>query len=288
MINRRSFLGVGVGLRLGLGKDGSIDGPIRSPRSEQDQYEQTLAETDRLELVGIPRSWAVVRQGFLPLSPERVVIMRPTDDQWLGDLGSPWKCTRADHVVRDRIAERISREERNWTARVTPEKLSLIVRMTRYVTDHYRMPACLEPWAESFTHRELLGCSVIPYCAAIPDWTQTAGARTQNGTVDWWVFLFPDGLACWESILGLPVHIVAMPIFSRPTNEVAGIRIEVLAAIQNTLMWATNHHGYTRLSRMDRITACRAINRYAAACLVNPAMQRPPARKNGPRNCESP
>ena len=59
MINRRNFLGAGVGLGLGLGKDGSIDKPIRSPRSEQDQYEKTLAKTNRLELVGIPRSWAV-------------------------------------------------------------------------------------------------------------------------------------------------------------------------------------------------------------------------------------
>lgn len=287
MINRRNFLGAGVGLGLGLRRDGSVNKPIHSPRSDQDKYEQTLAETDRLELVGIPRSWAVVRQGFLPLSPERVVVMRPTNSRWLGDPGSPWKCTRADHVVRDRIAERISREERNWTAKVTPEKLSLIVRMTRYITDHYRMQACLEPWAESFTHRELLGPSEIPYCAAIPDWRQTTGARTQNGTVDWWVFLFPDGLASW-SVFGLPVHIVAMPIFSRPTDAVMGIRIDVLATIQNTFMWATTHHGYAQLSRMDRITACRAINRYAAECLVNPAMERPPAQKNGSRNPESP
>lgn len=287
MINRRNFLGAGVGLGLGLGRDGSVDKPIRSCRSEQDHYEQTLAKTDRLELVGIPRSWAVVRQGFLPLSPERLMIMRPTNSQWLGDPGSPWNCTRVDHVVRDRIAESISREERNWTATVTPEKLSLIVRMTRYMTDHYRMPACLEPWAESFTRRELLGPSDIPYCTAIPDWSQTAGARTENGTLDWWVFLFPDGLNSW-SIFGFPVHIVAMPIFSRPTREMAGIRMDVLATMQNTFRWATHHHGPAQLSRMDRITTCRTINRYAAECLVNPAMERPPARKNGSRNTELP
>jgi len=285
MINRRSFLGAGVALGLGIGNNDPANGQNCHAYGDQDEYERTLAQTDRLELVGVPRTWSVVLEAFLPLSPERVVIMRPTDSRWLGDPGSPWKCTRADHVVRDRIAEKVARE-RNWTAEVTPEKLSLIVRMTRYLTDHYRMPACLEPWAESFTHRELLGCSDIPYCAAIPDWRQTAGARTQNGTVDWWAFLFPDGLACW-SFLGLPVHIVAMPIFSRPTDEAAGIRIDVLRTIQNTFMWATNHHGYTRLSRMDRITACRAINRYAAACLVNPAMERPPARKNGSGKCES-
>lgn len=200
------------------------------------------------------------------------MIMRPTDSQWLGDPGSPWTCTRADHAVRARIAERISREERNWATRVTPEKLSLIVRMTRYVTDHYRMPACLEPWAESFTHRELLGCSDIPYCAAIPDWRQTVGVRTQNGTVDWWVFLFPDGLACWSSF-GFPAHIVAMPIFSRPTDEMLGLRIDVLKTMQDTLMWATKHHGDAPLSRMDRVTACRAINRYAVGCLVEPNME---------------
>ena len=274
MINRRNFLGAGVGLGLGTGNDGSGNGPSRSARGDQDQYEQTLAETDRLELVGIPRSWAAVRQGFLPLSPERVVIIKAEERQWHDDPGDRWGCSYVDRVVRDRIAKRIAEEERNWVpAKVTPEKLSLIVRMTRYLTDYYGMPARFEAWADLISRRELLGSTGMPHHAGILDWIQRPGAKTQNAHVDWWVFLFPEGLPCWESILGESTHILGLPIFTRSADQVLGYRMDVLRLVQNTFLRLGREFDPIAVSQMDRVRACRVVNRCAAACLGNPNME---------------
>ena len=276
MISRRSFLGTAAGLSLGIGNDGPGNGPSCSSRSDQDQYEQTLAETDLLELVGVPRNWDAVRQGFLPLSPDRVVIVKPNESRWHNDPGHQWGCSYADRVVRDRIADRIAKEEGHWTpAKLTPEKLSLIVRMTRHVVDYYGVPSCLETWAYRITIRErLLTSGGMPCYAGILDWWQDPGVLTRNAHVDWWMFLFPKGLPCWESLDPNPVHILAWPVFARASNQVIRHRLDVVSLMELTCRRLWKNSKAIAVSQADRVRACRVVNQSAAACLHVPPFVR--------------
>src|SRR5438552_281791 len=49
------------------------------------EYERTLAEAECLDVLGRPRSWSLVRQGFHPIPPERVInVTQNGGDGWLG------------------------------------------------------------------------------------------------------------------------------------------------------------------------------------------------------------
>lgn len=79
MQNRRRFLSVWAGLGAGItGRTKNAFGahtvPAAHPRSLSD-YEGRLSQTDSLELLGVPRDWAVIREGFRPFGPERIAIL---------------------------------------------------------------------------------------------------------------------------------------------------------------------------------------------------------------------
>ena len=143
MIHRRGFLTAGLGLGIGNGMPGANQ-PAAEYDSKHDippvhpefvEYERILAQTTYLPALGIPRSWSVVREGFHPVSPERVVIMKAGQRR-------DW---RAVHErIRERIRMRINdayweKRPTQWTA-----KLDLIVQMVHQLTDYYHMPECLD------------------------------------------------------------------------------------------------------------------------------------------------
>ena len=83
---RRDFLKTSFGLGIGTAVTG-LSGLARAavPTAEAastvpqlDEYERILATTKSLNVLGRPRSWSIVQQGFLPISPERV-LLQPRD-----------------------------------------------------------------------------------------------------------------------------------------------------------------------------------------------------------------
>ena len=68
--SRRGFFTGTLGLGLGLGTAGPLTVPGRAPADVAPygpaltSYERILSQTDRLDILGVPRSWSVVRQGF--------------------------------------------------------------------------------------------------------------------------------------------------------------------------------------------------------------------------------
>src|SRR4051812_13866501 len=70
------------------------------------EYERILSQTDRMDVLGRPRSWSVVAQGFHPFSPERIVVMpsgsAPPSRFEYGRYG--YRCGRQ---LRARLDERI-------------------------------------------------------------------------------------------------------------------------------------------------------------------------------------
>ena len=58
--------------------------------------------------------------GQSATAPWRVVIIKAEEHQWHDDPSDQWGCIYVDRVVRDRIAERITEEERNWMPTTIP------------------------------------------------------------------------------------------------------------------------------------------------------------------------
>ena len=83
-LNRRNFLraGIGIGAAAGglchRGQAAQGDAPIHNAGIPLSEYERILATGNHFDLLGRPRSWSVVQQGFLPISPERVLILEST------------------------------------------------------------------------------------------------------------------------------------------------------------------------------------------------------------------
>jgi hypothetical protein len=82
--NRWGFFRGTLGLGLGLGTAGPLTVPGRAPADVAphgpalSEYEHILSLTDSLDLLGVQRSWSVVRQGFHPFAPpERIIAALP-------------------------------------------------------------------------------------------------------------------------------------------------------------------------------------------------------------------
>jgi hypothetical protein len=84
-LNRRSFFRAGMSIGVGVaggslchrGQVAQSVAPIHNAGVSLSEYERILATTNRFNSLGHPRSWSVVRQGFLPISPERVLRFEP-------------------------------------------------------------------------------------------------------------------------------------------------------------------------------------------------------------------
>ena len=98
ILNRRSFLQAGMGIGIGAaggglchcGQAAQGETTIHNAGVPLSEYERILATTNRFNSLGYPRSWSVVRQGFLPISPERVLRFEPhhgRGNRWIRTLG---------------------------------------------------------------------------------------------------------------------------------------------------------------------------------------------------------
>ena len=104
--SRRGFFARTLGVGLGLGAAGPLTPPGRTHAEVAPldpalaEYERILSHTDSLEILGVPRSWSVVRQGFHPFAPERIAVL-PSGER----LRHP---IRRSGDVRGRIEDRIA------------------------------------------------------------------------------------------------------------------------------------------------------------------------------------
>ena len=84
-LGRRRFLGGFLGLGTGATVFGAVPtGPSAARNARlganltaqpMREYERRLARTERMEVLGYPRDWSVVRDGFHPFHPQRIAIM---------------------------------------------------------------------------------------------------------------------------------------------------------------------------------------------------------------------
>lgn len=206
MLNRRSFLR--RSLATGITLPSVAAGATVSHACSPSEFERLMAMADSLDLLGRPHSWSLVRDGFHPVSPERVIVMT-------GQGGDGW--SSRDHCLEDSLRESLAEpfDLHSWCGSsmgtyhvptILPAgKLDLTFRLMRVMTDQYRVPHFFPKWATMLAKREALGSTGMGHGFGLLHQFQDDGAvKLTNAPVDWWLVLFPGGIE-WDSGDGKPV-----------------------------------------------------------------------------------
>jgi hypothetical protein len=140
------------------------------------------------------------------------------------------------------------------------EKLDLIFRLMRVITDYYRVPHLFPKWARGCARRESLASTGFYRGAAMPHQFQSEGTvLVNNPPVDWWTVLFPEG-ANWNAIDDEPVFAMITHVFRERHTELPGLSFRVWALTQGVAFGKTADD-WKRIAQMDRINAAQAVNR---------------------------
>jgi hypothetical protein len=298
MTTRRDFLRAAAALPVGIGTAGAAlrhpgqaeatRAPIRGPTVQLTEYERILAMNNLFDILGRPRSWSVVQQGFLPFAPERVLILEPWVLERPADRWRDEQRRILERMQRDAAAESPScmngYRRRVAESGISSEKLGLILWLTNELTRYYAAPEAWHEWAYNMTFREALGTTAIGRHFAMPHQFQYDAAnyratpiKTVNAGLDWWMILIPNGTNHWESLDELPVHAMFLYIVSGPHSAGPGDqlrRLELGSRVERLFSWDVPN-AFVELSQMDRVSAARQMNRH----FVCAADDRPQARK---------
>jgi mannitol/fructose-specific phosphotransferase system IIA component len=248
--------------------------PLVTASPELAEYERILSRTDQMDLLGRPRSWSVVQQGFHPFSPERIVVMSSRNKpSWSADRYRD----RCGQQVKARLDERIDRlveEHIEFNRRLTPSytptgewfpesKRESIIGIMDAMSAHYRVRSQFEPWVVGLVERELLGSTALgDYGLAHQFQHGDAEIPVDCPPVDWWLFLFPEGLD-WSSFDDQNIYaVVAHVARDRPYVSSGGM-LHVWCLTQrigSKVKWS-------EVSRMGRIEAARYLNPITANLL---------------------
>lgn len=259
--NRRGFFAETLGLGLGLGTaerraptglahtDSGLPGPALT------EYERILSRTDALQVLGVPRSWSMVQQGFHPFAPERIAVL-PSGEK----LRHPMYRQGARRRIEDRIAEIRAGYTFDPTD-LPPEKLESFFWAMDLITSHYRIPEVFEDWVVRLAARESLGSTGIGgHWGLVHQYQGRHEAPLDCPPVDWWLFLFPDGIN-WASLAEEPVHALIGHFGRGPYLEEAGL---MYAAWSLTSLIMRAVEDARPVSRMGRVDAARYLNQIVA------------------------
>ena len=145
-----------------------------------------------------------------------------------------------------------------------PEKLESCFRVMDLITGHYRVPEFFEDWVVGLAGRESFGSSAIGgHWGIVHQYEGRHGAPVDCPPVDWWLFLFPDGID-WASLAEEPVHALIGHVSRRPYWEVSGLMLDVWCLTSAIVMAVGDARP---VSRMGRVAAARHLSQIAAECL---------------------
>ena len=281
-LDRRDFLKTGLGLAAAAGTS-CLSFPADNPLAQACFTEKAVKELEcwiatntHVRFLGRPRSLAAVRQGFWPIPPSRVLVLRPHP---LAGPQNRWESQKEPSHFRLRNELRRRGGKRNWQGqpdwdcwtRLSDHKLGLIARITSALANYYTVPDLREHWAYGMAAREGLGSTHVGGNVAQPDYFQGGGTtiRTDNHGIDHWLILVPDGTRDWEGPDDYPaVHVILAHIFSDP---IRGKSMTCPACILSgravfSLVEPSRHWAFdssprvVELSRMDRVSAVRLLN----------------------------
>ena len=284
--SRRGFvrrcLGTGAVLTASLPRhpqatsDENARRPLATPPPDLAEYERILSQTDRMDVLGRPRSWSVVQQGFHPFSPERIVVMPSGGDPpsrfEYGRHGyrcGPQMRARLDERIDGLIDEHIEFNRRHFPPYTPPggwfpeSKRESIFWIMDAMTDHYGVRPQFEAWVVALVGRELLGSTAMGGFGFAHQFQHGEGAVPVDcPPVDWWLFLYPEGLN-WSSLDEKEIHAVFAHVArDHHYARASGAMIPTWALAQR--VGAAVDGGWAGVARMGRIGAARHLNPIAA------------------------
>jgi hypothetical protein len=245
MINRRRFLSTGM---IGAGLAGTSGLTATSMIGKQELAEAPNIFDEKwsrakLQYLGIPRSWWNVHHGLHPFSPERVLIIDKHS------VGAAFDDTKA------RIMERRYEKAKSCSE----QRLDYALWIMNTLASHYGVPSYYEDWAtrlvmsDTFDNSFGLG-NHWGVVARFQDQSDRQPVQTQNGLVDWWLFLIPEGVDV-QRYDGQPTHVLFGCV------DASGSRVREMVCLCYIAEVAKNLRDVVALSRMDRFTAARHLNR---------------------------
>jgi hypothetical protein len=273
MHTRRCFLGASLGLPLAMqGTMTSLERTLNPSMDivgsqQQAAYESIIARMRHMEYLGRPTSWNVVQNGFLPISPERVLILEPKDSPRHEMAGDRWLWAPAK---RDRLMKRIAD---HGETNCRDEQLGLILRITQELASYYSAMEHWEEWAYRLALQESFYPSGIGSHLAVPCQFHVVGnIRTVNRPLDWWMILFPHGIDCWETRWAAPqrIHAIFTLMQSRPWSEDPGVTIGMMSVLScglSSLPDTPPTPNFVEISQLDRVSAARLVNYHLVSAI---------------------
>jgi hypothetical protein len=261
--HRRGFVrqcfGIGAGLSaLPMGSSQAsekIQFPEATITTALSEYEHVLSHTNNLHIFGHPRSWSLVTQGLHPFAPQRVVVMRQRE-----------YFDRGGRDLRRQIDKQIEVEfghmegfNKKWFPDCKRESLFW---MSEWMCSYYGVPY-FSDWVVGLAGREIF-CSSGRFGMGMPHQYQSGGqVPVDNPPVDWWLFLFPEGLD-WAAMDERPVYAVITHVAHIDASYRAMLALWFFTESLRRTDWAD-------VAKMGRIGACRYLNRIIAQCLAETA-----------------
>ena len=251
----RKIFGVGASLAVPAWSkqaSGKIQVPEATITTALTEYEHILSHTNNMHVFGHPRSWSLVTQGFHPFTPERVVVMRQRE-----------YFDRGGRDLRRQIDKQIEVEfghMEGFNKKYFPDsKRESIYWMIQAMCGHYGVPY-FEQWVVGLAGLEIR-CSTGRFGMGMAQQYQSGGqVPVDNPPVDWWLFLFPEGID-WASMDDLPVYAVIAHVAHLDASYRAMIPICFFTESLRRTDWS-------QVAHMGRVDACRYLNRITAQCLA--------------------
>lgn len=231
-------------------------------------YDETLAASTDLELLGIPRSWWHVHHGLHPFSPERTLIIpdHPQQDRpeyQHGEIGS--------------LVQRIKENLDEDGTRYTEDGIYQIVYAASILTQTYRVAERLDDWSRWMASRlyRFYGFWAQDHLWICPMGWQGGRdtVKTMNGVVDWWLILIPGGINV-RNFDETRTQVLITPVFSRFNMP------RFYGEFWNFMTKAVKFPGksgpelppvdptWLHISHMDRKRACLYVNERIAQSLT--------------------
>ena len=233
---RRSFLQSSFASALGLLAPNLLEPALA-------ECEPFLAESNSLD-----RHQTLIHPGFYPIHPERVVVIGADD-------GLPKNME--EHRLRIRLACQHG---------LAAGKLNVIFQLMHVLADYYRRPQLFERWASGVAKRESLGSTGVGGgFGLLHQYQDDSYVRLVNPHVDWWLFLFPDGID-WDAWDGKPVYGMVGHVFPPPHHRSPGLTMRVYALTSFVARESVQKSreadlaAWQRIARMDRTTAACTAN----------------------------
>jgi hypothetical protein len=129
------------------------------------------------------------------------------------------------------------------------------------MTCRYQIPAVFEDWVVGIGERESFASTAQGGEWGLIHQFQHSDAPVDCPPVDWWPFLFPEGID-WASLdYGKPVHAPVAHVGRKAWPKRMGFMVDVMCLTASLLKKSVD--GRT-LSRMSSATAARHLNQLAA------------------------